>query len=426
MMPMQIRKGQRLPLTQIFQGAEIASFKIQVGIGGLAGEVDFACFGIDGRQSLSDDRYMTFFNQPETPCGSVSISVSQHAVDGFNLRLDHLPDSIRRLVITAAIDGNETMQAMRAGFLRFVDAAGRTVAEFVFQGSDFNNEKALMLGEFYRSGDEWRFGAIAQGFDGGLAALVSHFGGKISDQPAQATAGPASAQKISLEKKIATAAPKLVALAKKAAISLEKRKLSHIVARVGLILDASGSMRRQYSEGKVQEVINRILPLAVHFDDDGELDIWAFSSRSLALPAANLQNYEHYVSSIDGGWKEWKMMSFNNEPEVIGAALSHYQSTDLPVFIIFISDGGVDQDKKIKSLLVEAAKRPIFWQFVGIGGRNYGILEKLDTMSGRLVDNCGFFALDDLHSISEQDLYDRLLQEFPVWLAEAKNKGIFS
>lgn len=120
------------------------------------------------------------------------------------------------------------------------------------------------------------------------------------------------------------------------------------------------------------------------------------------------------------------MMSFNNEPEAISAALSHYQSTDLPVFIIFISDGGVDQDKKIKSLLVEAAKRPIFWQFVGIGGRNYGILEKLDTMSGRLVDNCGFFALDDVHSISEQDLYDRLLQEFPVWLAEAKNKGIFS
>lgn len=419
---MQIRRGQRLPLTQLFQSTQSTSFKLEVGISGLASTVDFACFGIDQQQKLSDDRYMTFFNQPETPCGSVSISVSQQTTDGFNFRLDLLPEAIARLVITAAIDGNQTMQAMRAGFLRFLAASGQSVAEFSFQGSDFNNEKALMLGEFYRSGGEWRFSAIGQGFDGGLAALVKHFGGEISDQAAE----PAAVQKVSLEKKIAATAPKLVDLAKKATISLEKRKLNHIVARVGLILDASGSMRRQYSEGKVQEVINRILPLAVHFDDDGELDIWAFSSRSLALPAANLQNYENYVTSIKGGWKEWNMMSFNNEPEVISAALSHYQSTDLPVLIIFISDGGVDQDKKIKSLLVEAANRPIFWQFVGIGGRNYGILEKLDTMSGRLVDNCGFFALDDLHSISEQDLYDRLLQEFPGWLAEAKNKGIYS
>ena len=45
-------------------------------------------------------------------------------------------------------------------------------------------------------------------------------------------------------------------------------------------------------------------------------------------------------------------------------------------------------------------------------------------MTGRVVDNCNFFALDDLHQISEQELYDRLLEEFPQWLTAAKAKQI--
>ena len=421
---MQIRKGQRLAVAQILPGAMSESFLIEVSITGMISEVDFSCFGIDFNQKLSDDRYMTFFNQPKTPCGSVCLSYKESRINGFIFKLNNLPIAIDRLVITASIDGAETMKSMRSGFLRFIDASNQVMGEFSFDGSDFNNEKALILGELYRKQAEWRFSATGQGFDGGLSALVKHFGGDVSDQPAMPATESDAPQKLSLEKKVAKAAPKLIDLAKKAAISLEKNKLTDIVARVGLILDASGSMRYQYSQGKVQEVINRVLPLAVHFDDDGELDVWAFSSKSLALPAATLKNYENYIGSAKGGWKNWKMMSYNNEPDVITAALAHYNATDLPVFIIFISDGGVDQNAKIKSLLTNAAKLPIFWQFVGIGGRNYGVLEKLDTMAGRVVDNCGFFALDDLNTVSEQELYDRLLQEFPTWLTEAKKIGI--
>ena len=74
--------------------------------------------------------------------------------------------------------------------------------------------------------------------------------------------------------------------------------------------------------------------------------------------------------------------------------------------------------------MTEAAKLPIFWQFVGLGGRNYGILENLDDMTGRVVDNCNFFALDDLSDMSEEALYENLLEEFPEWLKKAKSKGI--
>lgn len=75
-------------------------------------------------------------------------------------------------------------------------------------------------------------------------------------------------------------------------------------------------------------------------------------------------------------------------------------------------------------LIIEAASLPIYWQYVGLGGRNYGILERLDNLPGRLVDNCGFFALDDLHDITEEALYDKLMLEFPTWLKDAKAKGI--
>ena len=46
---------------------------------------------------------------------------------------------------------------------------------------------------------------------------------------------------------------------------------------------------------------------------------------------------------------------------------------------------------------------------MGPGGRHGGALEKLDTMNGRAVDNCGFFAIDDLHDLTGEQLYVRLL-----------------
>ncbi|ELT4612451.1 VWA domain-containing protein, partial [Pseudomonas aeruginosa] len=97
-----------------------------------------------------------------------------------------------------------------------------------------------------------------------------------------------------------------------------------------------------------------------------------------------------------------------------------------PVYVLFISDGGVHENRKITKLMTEAAKLPLYWQFVGLGGQGYGILEKLDDMKGRVVDNCGFFALDDLHQVSEEQLYDQLMEEFPSWIKEASAKGIIA
>ena len=45
-------------------------------------------------------------------------------------------------------------------------------------------------------------------------------------------------------------------------------------------------------------------------------------------------------------------------------------------------------------------------------------------MEGRFIDNANFFALDDIDSISDEQLYERLMGEFPIWLKQAKQKNI--
>lgn len=414
---MQISQGQRIPLSNLIQGQAL-SLSIQIQS---PHTIDMACFGLDADGKLSNDSYMIFFNQPSSPCNSVK----QIGSSEFSMDLAGLPPSIDRLVFTAAIDGAGAMRDIQTSSFIVKDAAGQTVATCPFSGNTFAGEKAIMVADVYRKDGQWRLASNLQGFNEGLAALVKHFGGEVSDDPAPA---PVQAT-ISLEKKVAAAAPQLVSLAKKAQISLEKANLTHVKARVALVLDASGSMNSQYSKGRVQEVVNRLLPLAVHFDDDGSIDCWAFGAKPQKLSAITLANFKDFINTDNYGWRDWDLGSrINDEPKVMEQVISYYLNCGdrSPVYVLFISDGGVHENRKITQLMTDAAKLPLYWQFVGLGGRGYGILEKLDDMKGRLVDNCGFFALDDLHQVTEEQLYDQLMEEFPSWLKEAKAKGIIN
>jgi len=92
--------------------------------------------------------------------------------------------------------------------------------------------------------------------------------------------------------------------------------------------------------------------------------------------------------------------------------------------VLFFTDGGFSKKREIISLMKKAARLPAFWQFVGIGKNDFGVLNKLDEMSGRVVDNVGFFPVTDIDSIDDAELYRRLLSEFPDWLRAARAAGI--
>ena len=382
-------------------------------------EYDFCCFGVDGNGKLSDERYMIFYNQKMSPNGEISV---EDIPDGarYTLKLSAVPDFINRLVFTVSIDGNKTMGEMNSLETKVYQSGAKDI-EMTLGGNDFSNEKAVIVMEIYRK-DVWRIGCVASGFDGGLSALLKYFGGEeVVSEPVQEPV-VAEPVKVSLEKKMEKA-PELVSLVKPLVFELKKKNLETTVARVGLVLDISGSMVPRFKNGTVQSIVNKTLPLAVQFDDDGELDFWFYGTTAKKMDSVNLKNYTTAVP------KDWKHLMLdlggrNNEPIVMRMVVDEYKDTKIPAYVLFITDGGVNQKREIQNIITESSHLPIFWQFVGVGGKNYGILEKLDTMTGRYVDNAGFFALDDFKKVSNEELYARLLEEFPSWLEEIKKKGM--
>ena len=141
--------------------------------------IDVACFGLNGQQQLASDDYMTFYNQPKTPCGAVSWHANNQQ-QRFDIDLTKLPSAIDYLVLSATIDGQATMRELGASTVK-LEQAGQLIASYQFDGSSFDNERAIMLLQVYRKSDIWRINAIGQGFNGGLSALVTHFGGEVAE-----------------------------------------------------------------------------------------------------------------------------------------------------------------------------------------------------------------------------------------------------
>lgn len=377
-------------------------------------QFDVSCFGIDAAEKLSDDRYMVFYNQPSSPRGEIRMDSNGNET-AFTVSLSELPGSIAKLVFTVNTDADSGMT------MRSTDRLCVKIGELEMQmsGSDFSEEKAVIACEIYKRNQEWKVNMVGRGFNGGLSALLQHFGGvEITDAPESHD----KKTKVSLEKKLEAQAPKLVSLAKPIKVSLEKHKLSQVEAKVALVLDLSGSMNQRYKSGAVQRIVNKTLPLAIQFDDDGSMDFWYFGTTCKKMEDITLKNYETATES----WKQVQaeIGGSNYEPAILQQVFDTFRNSKMPAYVLFVTDGGIREKAAIKKLITEASEYPIFWQFMGVGGKNYSILENLDTMEGRIVDNANFFAIDDFDEISNEELYDRLLREFPVWLKEATSKGI--
>jgi tellurite resistance protein TerA len=181
-------RGQKGKLTDMGLNGPFA-VTININAPGLG--VDVACFGLDANGKLSDDRYMVFYNQKSAPGNAITMS-SDGGKTLFQTDLAQLPASIDKLVFAASIDAQGTMRALGSCLMSLGDAAS-----FPFSGADFQDEKAVIIGQMYRRDGLWRFGAVGQGFNGGLSALLAHFGGTEAASPA---APAPEAKKISLSK----------------------------------------------------------------------------------------------------------------------------------------------------------------------------------------------------------------------------------
>ena len=217
--------------------------------------------------------------------------------------------------------------------------------------------------------------------------------------------------------------PRMLDLKKKVKVVLEKNNLVGVKARIVLMLDKSGSMGSLYRNGTVQATVERLVAVASQMSTSETMDVWLFNTRTDKFPSVSEQAVDGYVdgavlsrSSISGGT--------SYAPAIESMMTSYGATSNEPTLVFFITDGENDDYNGAKRAITTASGYPIFFQFIGLGDENFEFLSELDTMEGRLIDNANFFPLNDLKHISDEQLYERILVEFPSWIKLAKGAGI--
>ena len=407
---------------------------------------DTTCFGVDGNEKLSDDRYMIFYNQLASPAGEITLNESGGAAV-FDVQLARLPASIQKLVFTVSIDGNGRMGQIRSHTVEILQN-GTAVLQMEMNGQDFLNERAIISLEIYLK-SVWRVNAVARGFNGGLSDLLENFGGEEADesapapQPAPAPAPQPKAPDFSrLQKAFSEARDKqnleghVKELTDRLSDLGERNKVSlgEAAARVVVALDYSSSMRPLYENGTVQKTIDRLVPLGLNFDDNGKLDVFLFQNSFHRLPDLTGSNYENYVSHViepsgfrmGGTCYAPVLQAITEGTTVRRDAVCGFGGTeiavppivdpDVPTFVLFITDGENEDRTRSDQVIRRSAELNVFIQFVGIGDLLFSYLQEVDELPGRRCDNTGFCRMADLAGVSDKVFYDSVLSQFACWL----------
>ncbi|MER6115927.1 VWA domain-containing protein [Streptomyces sp. NPDC001743] len=432
-------------------------------------DVDASALLVTGSGRVRSDDDFVFYNQPRHASGAVRHLGKQAGADALDVDLAAVERGIERVVLCASVDGG-TFGQVPGLHLRLLDASsGAELARFDMEAGA---ETAYVSGELYRRDGGWKFRAVGQGYADGLAGLATDFGITVDDeQPAAApplspaptsprppagrppspVRAPAGRGESSIrltkgEEKLPVDMRKRLSLRKEQiAVSLTKHGVSGLTARVILVLDASGSMATLYTRGTMAGVTERMAAVAAQLDDDGEMQAWTFASNPARLPDLVLGELPEWLArhvrvgqvSLFGrkkpprgllpGQVDMRAVGIQNEEQKVIAEVRAYvrdHPVPDPTLVLFFSDGGVYRNDEIERELRAAVEEPVFWQFIGLGRAQYGVLERFDTLPGRRVDNVGFFAADDIEKVPDAELYERLLSEFPSWVRTARQLGI--
>ncbi|WP_069165233.1 vWA domain-containing protein [Nocardia altamirensis] len=382
----------------------------------------------------SDDDFV-FFNQPSAP----GVVLQAGAPGALAVSFDEVPAEIVQLraVITLA-DPTEAFGRYGAPVATVADASGNVLYEYRIEGLD--SESVVIALELYRRGAEWKVRAVGQGYAGGFAALVTDHGVRVDDADESAEMHRAPGQVSPAEPQIRTV-PGEAALSfeKREKLDLRKRAVAKVLldknafgvrARVVLVIDKTGSMLKQYRTQVVHRVVQRMVPVAIQLDDNGALEAYLYALSFAKLPDITVEHSDAWAETFlhlggtHGGIDYDRIGGRNDELPIMRDIMDSLRPGDGPTLILFFTDGGFAKKREIAALMREASHLPAFWQFIGLGKANYGVLRSLDEMTDRIVDNAGFFALDDIDRVDDAELYARLLGEFPDWIKAATSAGV--
>ncbi|NIZ90988.1 TerD family protein [Kineococcus rubinsiae] len=188
-MGVSLSKGGNVSLTKEAPGMT----RVVIGLGWDANSFTGSEFDLDAQAimvgangKVPNDGFFVFFNQLKSPEGSVEHTGDNRTGEGegddevINVDLAAVPAEIEKVVFTVAIYDADTRKQsfgqVRNGFIRVVNADSSAEVARYDLTEDASTETAMVFGELYRAGTDWKFRAVGQGYADGLRGIATDFG----------------------------------------------------------------------------------------------------------------------------------------------------------------------------------------------------------------------------------------------------------
>jgi len=196
-----LSKGQKVDLTKSHPGLKnvVVGLGWDIGNHGSNFDLDASTFLLGQTGKVQSDQDFIFYNNPSGGNGSIIYSgdnrngAGERDDEQIRIDLQRVPNHIHRIAFTITIHDAQVKQQnfgqISNSYVRiFNELTNEELLRFNL-GRDFTVETAIVAAELYRHNGEWKFNAIASGFQGGLAALCGNFGVSVDD-PAPTPATP--------------------------------------------------------------------------------------------------------------------------------------------------------------------------------------------------------------------------------------------
>jgi tellurium resistance protein TerD len=188
-MGVSLSKGGNVSLTKEAPGLT----SIIVGLGwdvrtttGADFDLDASAIGCKTDGKVVSDQYFVFFNNLKSPEGAIEhqgdnlTGAGEGDDEQVKISLVTLPAEIDKIVFPVSIyDADNRQQSfgqVRNAFIRVVNEANQAEIARYDLSEDASTETAMVFGEVYRNGAEWKFRAIGQGYATGLAGIARDYG----------------------------------------------------------------------------------------------------------------------------------------------------------------------------------------------------------------------------------------------------------